>query len=178
LKAIIEADIQAYGEEAVCSFARVANHGSIQIRTSLNGTVEEKTGFWLRCKDGVVSYPLSSTYLIFPEPFMLLGLKSTATITLQNQNQNQNESNKEEEEVSNPKKKTKRKATIVLRAFDRHTGQVCGSFDLEPGKKQGFDIQGCFAIELHEGDASSLQVVEYTNRGGGKGNKLGMANKY
>jgi hypothetical protein len=121
----------------------------------------------LREMDSVDFYNARSAFILFPKPTIILGFGATASITLRH---------------------TGVAGDFELVAWDRDAVQRAtsianepnssGSFVLAAGSKQGFDIQGKFAIEIRSGDCALLQVVDFASSGGGCGNKLGMAGRY
>lgn len=131
----------------------VSNRGKIQIDDHIKSYVEEISGMSLRRMDDCNDYSPLTTFLVFSPSSEFLGFKSTGSITLENIGD----------------------TTIKLVSWNRSTQERVGEFDLRPMTKQGFDFKGHFCIEIEEGDASKLRVIDFTTKGGGKGDSLGMA---
>ncbi len=125
------------------------------------------TGMKLREMDSVDFYNTRSAFLLFPKPTIFLGFGATASITLRHAG------------VAGDFELVSWDRDAVQRAMsDGTVPNSSGSFDLAPGVKQGFDIQGRFAIEIRSGDCALLHVDDFATSGGGCGNKLGMAGRY
>eukprot|EP01122_Echinamoeba_exundans_P016516 TRINITY_DN8396_c0_g1_i1.p1 TRINITY_DN8396_c0_g1~~TRINITY_DN8396_c0_g1_i1.p1 ORF type:complete len:284 (+),score=54.47 TRINITY_DN8396_c0_g1_i1:366-1217(+) len=168
LKACIASDIENYGLDVVSDARMVKNTGLVTIPENLKTAgVEVVSGMKLRELDSVDFYNARSAFIIFPKPTIILGFGATASITLRH-----NGVAGDFELVSWDRDAVQRSTSAA------NDPASSGTFVLTPNTKQGFDIQGKFAIEIRSGDCALLQIVDFALSGGGCGNKLGMAGRY